>query len=89
MDTAVLNGATAITVDCTPSTGNTPLFPVGVLLRRVANITPACTEQDKRTRAQNLLTRLLPDEVVSVALAYLAPLFGWESVAVPTKLKFR
>ena len=41
MDAAVRDGAIVLTIDCTPSTGNTPLFPVGVLLRRIANITSA------------------------------------------------
>ena len=86
LDAAVLDGAAVLTIDCSPSTGNTPLFPVGVLLRRIANITAASAEQEKRVRAQSLLMRLLPDKDASAALTYLAPLFGLESVALPTNL---
>ena len=86
LDAAIQNNAATLTIDCAPSTGNTPLYPVGVLLRRFANITPASSESDKLALAQQLLTRLLPDEDVPAALSYLAPLFGLKSVAIPTNL---
>jgi class 3 adenylate cyclase len=86
LDAAIQDNAATLTIDCTPSTGNTPLYPVGVLLRRFANITPASSESDKLALAQQLLARLLPDEDVRVALSYLAPLFGLEGAAIPTNL---
>ena len=86
MDAAVRDGAIVLTIDCTPSTGNTPLFPVGVLLRRIANITSASTEEEKLSRAQHLLIPLLTHTDMTIALTYLAPLFGLQSDVVPTKL---
>src|SRR4029453_13761302 len=66
-----------------PSTGNTPMFPIGVLLRRTANITPVCSEAEKSTLAQQLLARLLRSEDVPAALTYLGPLFGLHGMALP------
>ena len=62
---------------------NTPLFPIGVMLRRTANITPASSEAEKRTLVQQLLAQLLPDDAMPAAFSYLASLFGLENVALP------
>ena len=86
LDAATRDGAATLKIDCTPSTGNTPLFPIGVLLQRTANIMPASSEAEKRTLAQQFLVRLLPEDDVPRALAFLAPLFGLESIAPPADL---
>jgi class 3 adenylate cyclase len=83
-DAAVRDSAATLSIDCTPSTSNTPLFPIGVMLRRTANITPASSEEEKRTLAEHLLAQLLPNDDVPAALICLAPLFGLESVSIPT-----
>ena len=88
----VRDGATTLEIDCTPSTGNTPLFPIGVLLRRTANIAPASSNEEKQRLAQELLRRFLPEGEVPRSLALLAPLFGLEGVPIsdsitPTELR--
>ena len=83
LDAAARDGALTLKIDCSPSTGNTPMFPIGVLLRRTANITPVSSEEEKRALAQQLLARLLPADEVPAALTYLGPLFGLESMALP------
>jgi class 3 adenylate cyclase/tetratricopeptide (TPR) repeat protein len=80
LDRAAQDGATVLKIDCTPSTGNTPLFPIGVLLRRTANITASTAEEDRVTLARQLLDRFVEPSKVSAALAYLAPLFGISAV---------
>jgi class 3 adenylate cyclase len=77
------DGGVTLTIDCTPSTGNTPMFPVAVLLRGAANISPISSAAEKSNLAQQLLARLLPAEEVSAALTNLGPLFGLQGVAVP------
>jgi class 3 adenylate cyclase len=86
LDAATRDGAATLKIDCTPSTGNTPMFPIGVLLQRTANITLASSEADKRGLAQQFLARLLPDDDVQRALAILGPLFGLEGMAPPADL---
>ena len=83
---ATAAGARTLTVDCMPSTGNTPLFPIGVLLRRTAGITPTCTEAEKRALARKLLEQLLPPETAASALTYLSPLFGLQTVSIPADI---
>jgi class 3 adenylate cyclase len=91
LDRAAQDGAVVVEIDCTPSTRNSPLFPIGVLLRRIARIPPQGTEEQKRTLAENLLSRFLPAERVPDALSYLAPLFGLDSLPVananPTEVR--
>ena len=77
------DGGVTLTIDCTPSTGNTPMFPVAVLLRGAANIAPISSEAEKSNLAQLLLARLLPPEEVHAALTNLGPLFGLQSAAAP------
>ena len=47
LDLALRDGAALLAIDCMPSTGNTPLFPIGMLLRRTASITPGASEDEK------------------------------------------
>ena len=86
LDAAASDGALTLKIDCSPSTGNTPMFPIGVLLRRTANITSASTEEEKRALALQLLARCLPADQVPAALPYLGPLFGLEGVALPADI---
>jgi class 3 adenylate cyclase/tetratricopeptide (TPR) repeat protein len=83
LDLAALDGATVLNIDCMPSTGNTPLFPIGMLLRRVANITVGASESEKRGLAAELLARFLAASDVPSALSDLAPLFGLEAAPIP------
>jgi class 3 adenylate cyclase len=83
LDAAVRDGAVALRFDCTPSTSNTPLFPIGVMLQQIAGITIELSGAEKETLAEQLLRRLLPDRDVHAAITYLAPLFGVNRVAVP------
>jgi hypothetical protein len=79
----VRDGATILAIDCMPSAGNTPLFPIGMLLRRIANVTAGASEDEKKAAATPLLERLLAPAEAPVALGYLAPLFGIEAVPLP------
>jgi class 3 adenylate cyclase len=83
LDLAARDGATILKIDCLPSAGNTPLFPIGMLLRRIANITVGTSEGDKRGLATGLLARVLAANDVTGALSYLAPLFGLEAAPIP------
>ena len=83
LDLAALDGATVLNIDCMPSTGNTPLFPIGMLLRRVANITVGASESEKRGLATEALGRFLAASDVPNALSDLAPLFGLEAAPIP------
>jgi class 3 adenylate cyclase len=80
---ATRDGATVLRIDCMPSTGNTPLFPIGMLLRRIASITGGTSEREKRELATGLLTRVMAASDVPEALGYLAPLFGLEAAPLP------
>jgi class 3 adenylate cyclase len=83
LEDATRDGALTLKIDCSPSAGNTPMFPIAVLLRRTAHIAPTSSEEEKRSLAHQLLARLLPADEVPAALTYLGPLFGLESAAVP------
>jgi class 3 adenylate cyclase len=83
MDAAVRDGAAALRLDCTPSTSNTPLFPISVLLPRIASITPGSSNDEKQAQAETLLRRLLPSDDVHAILPYLAPLFGLDKLTIP------
>src|SRR5262249_1189267 len=48
LDLAARDRATVLRFDCMPSTGNTPLLPIGMLLRRMAKIAAGASESDKR-----------------------------------------
>ena len=84
LDRAACDQATVLSIDCMPSTGNTPMLPIGVLLRRLAGITVDASHADTRTRATELLEQLLPAGDVPNAVRYLAPLFGLETARIPT-----
>ena len=81
LERATHDGAAVLRIDCTPSTGNTPLFPIGVLLRRTAGITAATPKPERLELAKRLLERFLGAGEVSAALVYLAPLFGTDPVS--------
>jgi predicted ATPase/class 3 adenylate cyclase len=83
LDKAANDGAFIVRLDCTPSTGNTPLYPVAVLLRRAAKIASTASEQEKLTKAENLLSQYLPPDELPTASTYLGPLFGLQNAAVP------
>ena len=76
--------AEILEVDCTPSTGNSPLFPIGVLFRGRAGISGNTAPAEKRAKAEALLGRFLARDEVSRALAYVAPLFGVEGIPLPS-----
>jgi class 3 adenylate cyclase len=86
LDAAVRDGAAALRLDCTPSTSNTPLFPISVLLPQVASITQGSSNDEKQALAEKLLRRLLPDDDVREALPYLAPFFGLDNLTIPTNV---
>lgn len=85
LDLASEENAAVLKLDCLPSTGNTPLFPVGVLLRRIADVTAAVPEHDRRALAGTFLRRFLADNEVPAALDYLAPLFGLQTATLPAR----
>jgi class 3 adenylate cyclase len=84
LDVAVRERATILSIDSMPSTGKTPLFPIGMLLRRIASITTGAPEDEKKALATRLLERFLAAGEVPDALGYLAPLFGIEAATLPT-----
>ena len=60
LDLATRDGATILSIDCMPSTGNTPLYPIGMLLRRIANITTRASPRTRSTSSrQALLARFM------------------------------
>ena len=73
---AATDGATLLEINCTPSTGNSPLFPIGVLLRRTASFAPEQSDEERVAHARRLLERILGADDAALALPYLAPLFG-------------
>jgi class 3 adenylate cyclase len=83
LDWARRDAAGLLEIDCTPSTGNTPLLPIGVLLRTSAGIGRGASEADQERSALALLTRVLGEAEARDVLKYLAPLFGIESAPIP------
>ena len=80
---AVADGAFTFRIDCMPSTGNTPLYPVGVALRRILGIGPSTPARKRRQALRKLLSRLTlsnREQVKSV----LAPLVGFANEQDPT-----
>lgn len=75
--------ATVLEVNCTPSTGNSPLYPIGELLRRSAQIAPQQSDEERRSRAQALLDGVVGSAAAPEVLAYLAPLFGIAAMPLP------
>lgn len=84
LDWASRDSSVKLEIDCTPSTRNSPLFPVGVLLRRAAQMGAATSETEKSDLAKQLLARFLQDNEVADALNYLAPLFGLRALPIPS-----
>ena len=83
---AVADGATMLDINCTPSTGNSPLFPIGVWLRRAANITPDQSDDERVGHARRLLDQIVGGDDGAVVLPYLAPLFGVGAMPLPGNL---
>ena len=83
LDLAAADRATVLKLDCLPSTGNTPLFPVGVMLRRLANVTASLPEAEKKVLVAGFLGRFLPEGDVSTTVEYLGALFGLQSAKLP------
>jgi class 3 adenylate cyclase len=85
-DFASQDGARLVEFDCTPRNKYTPLYPVTVVLRKLAGMQPEDTEAERAGRATALLKswfrggRLRPERV-DEAMAYLGPLFGLTLVA--------
>ena len=73
---AVSDGAAALDIDCTPRTSNTPLYPVSVLLRRIAGIDAHQSAALAAQCARDSVTRLLGATRVEEAMQYLAPVYG-------------
>ncbi|MDB5864277.1 MAG: adenylate cyclase [Betaproteobacteria bacterium] len=73
---AAQDHAVVLEIDCMDSTANSPLYPIGVLLRRAAGIAAYASESDKATLASQLLSRFPSRIETPDALTYLAPLFG-------------
>lgn len=84
LDRAGRDDAVVLEIDCTPSTRNTPLFPIGILLRRSAGVGDDMSEPAKREVAERLLARFLAADEVAPALGYVGPLFGLEASGLPT-----
>ncbi len=66
---------------CTPRTSNSPLYPLSVLLRRLADVHSADDEAAGTEKARVLLTPLLPRGAADVALDCLRPLFSPRATA--------
>jgi hypothetical protein len=83
LDRATSEGATRFEIDCTPATRNSPLYPVGVLLRRIAGIEARASESEVLMLARQFLARFLGEDMVAGTMRYLAPLFGLQGSPVP------
>ena len=83
LEWAQRDAATALEIDCTPSTGNAPLLPIGVLLRRLAHIEPGTPAEDKERDAINLLTPFMGEADARERVRPLAALFGMEPAPIP------
>lgn len=83
LDSARSDAGASLQIDCTPSASNSPLYPIGVLLRRVAGIDSTTDEAMRLALARAMLGRSLPEDELADALAFLAPLFGLTSISVP------
>lgn len=68
------SNAITLTLECSPSTVHTPLFPVAVFLRHRAGLTSAMDRDDAADRLRRLLETLLPPDLLDDALQYLGPL---------------
>lgn len=75
LDLASRDGGTTLEIDCMPSMGNSPLFPVGVLLGRLAGIHHTATEVEKIDSAKALIAQFFAEDERQNALEYLSPLF--------------
>ena len=83
---AARDAATILRLDCTPRAGNSPLYPIGLLLRRLAGIDAGMAPPARRAAATALLERVLDETEASDALRYLGPLLGVADAALPPGL---
>lgn len=83
LDLASRDGGTTLEIDCMPSMGNSPLYPVGVLLRRMANIHHTANEAETLDGAKGLLAQFFAEDERQDALEYLSPLFGLQGPEHP------
>jgi class 3 adenylate cyclase len=86
LQAALDDGATVLRIDCTPRTSRTPFFPIGVLLRRLAEADAAAGEAGRSAAACRLLDAALGADEAREAWPLLAPLFGVAGVAMPAGL---
>jgi class 3 adenylate cyclase len=77
---AVREGGEVIELDCMERASNTPLYPVGVLMRRLAGITARMPENERSSRAREFLLTLFDPARVDAVLNSLASLFGLPTV---------
>ncbi|MDM0045948.1 AAA family ATPase [Variovorax dokdonensis] len=80
---ALESHATVVEIDCTPSTRNTPLFPISVLARRLAGIRAEDSDAERLRKAEALLKRVALTQDPEAALTYLEPIFGIVDTARP------
>lgn len=83
LDHAARDGAQVLGIDCTPSNQNSPLFPIGVLLRRAAGISDTASDAEKTRLATTFLARTLGDDSSADTLADVATLFGLQVPKLP------
>jgi hypothetical protein len=86
IDRAREANAVVLEIDCGPSTGNSPLFPIGVLLQRVAGIAPQSTASERAESARRLLSSLLGDDQAAEMFPYVATVFGIEGSPLTREL---
>jgi class 3 adenylate cyclase/tetratricopeptide (TPR) repeat protein len=76
-DWASRDNAERVEIDCTPSTRNSPLFPVGVWLRRAAGMTDPLTPPGRKSElARQFIGSLLEANEAMEAMDALAPVLG-------------
>ena len=83
LDWARQEGARTLEIDCTPSGGNTPLLPLGVLLQTSAGIERGASDAAKEAAAVAFLADLIGEEDARDTLRYLAPLFALDTIPLP------
>jgi class 3 adenylate cyclase len=83
LDMASRDGGKTLEIDCMPSMGNSPLFPVSVLLGRLAGIHHTATEAEKIDCAKTLIARFFAEDERQSALEYLSPLFKLQVAEQP------
>ena len=75
--------AVILTLDCAPSAVNSPLFPVGVLLRRSAGLHAGMSGAEATAALRTRVQPLLPAEELDAALGCLSRLLELQTDALP------